>query len=242
MNLSISSKDRLIFALDVSDREEAEKYVRLLGDVVGCFKIGLELFIKEGPDVLKIVKNNSSASIFLDLKLHDIPATVSSALRSAATHGVRFVTIHGSDGKSILRTASEVKGSGLEVLAVTVLTSVSESDLLKLGYKENLSLNQLVLDRAGLAEKSGCAGIVCSGKEVAMIKHTYGVGFKAIVPGIRPVWGEVKKDDQSRIVTPKSAISNGADFIVVGRPIRDAREPAVAAAKIVDEIDSALAI
>ena len=240
MNLSISSKDRLIFALDVSGREEAEKYVRLLGDAVGCFKIGLELFIKEGPDVLKIVKNNSSASIFLDLKLHDIPATVSSALRSAATHGVRFITVHGSDGESILRTASEVKGSGLEVLAVTVLTSVSESDLLKLGYKENLSLNQLVLDRAGLAEKSGCAGIVCSGKEVAMIKRTYGVGFKAIVPGIRPEWSEVKKDDQSRIVTPKSAISNGADFIVVGRPIRDAREPAVAAAKVVDEIESAL--
>ena len=214
MNLSTSSKDRLIFALDVPDREEAEKYVHLLSDAVGCFKIGLELFIKEGPDVLKIVKDNSSASIFLDLKLHDIPATVSSALRSAAQHGVRFITIHGSDGESILRTASEVKGSGLEVLAVTVLTSVSESDLLKLGYKENLSLNQLVLNRAGLAEKSGCAGVVCSGEEISVIKHKYGVGFKAIVPGIRPAWGEVKRDDQSRIVTPKNAISNGADFIV----------------------------
>ena len=242
MNLSISSKDRLIFALDVPDRKEAEKYVRLLRDEVGCFKIGLGLFIKEGPDVLRIVQENSSASIFLDLKLHDIPATVRSALRSAATHGIRFITIHGSDGESILRTASEVKGSGLEVLAVTVLTSVSESDLWKLGYKENLNLNQLVLDRAGLAEKSGCAGVVCSGEEVALIKHTYGVGFKAVVPGIRPVWGEVKGDDQNRIVTPKNAISNGADFIVVGRPIRDAREPAVAAAKIVDEIKSALVV
>ena len=240
MNLSLSSKDRLIFALDVPDREGAEKYVRLLGDAVGCFKIGLELFIKEGPDVLKIVKENSSASIFLDLKLHDIPATVSSALRSAARHEVRFITIHGSDGASILRTASEFKGSGLEVLAVTVLTSISESDLLKLGYKENLSLNQLVLDRASLAEKSGCAGVVCSGREVAVIKHTYGVGFKAVVAGIRPSWGEVKGDDQNRIVTPKNAISNGADFIVVGRPIRNAREPAVAAAKIVDEIESTL--
>ena len=240
MDLSISSKDRLIFALDVPDRQEAKKYVSLLVGTVGCFKIGLELFIKEGPDILKIVKENSSASIFLDLKLHDIPVTVSSALQSAAAHGVRFITVHGSDGESILRTAREVKGSGLEVLAVTVLTSISESDLLRLGYKESFSLNQLVLDRAGLAEKSGCAGIVCSGKEVAMIKRTYGVGFKAIVPGIRPVWGEVKKDDQSRIVTPKSAISNGADFIVVGRPIRDAKEPAVAAAKIIDEIESAL--
>lgn len=240
MNLSKSAKDRLIFALDVPDREEAEKYVRLLGDAVGCFKIGLELFIKEGPDVLKMVKENSSASIFLDLKLHDIPATVRSALRSAATHGVRFITIHGSDGESILQTAAEVKGSGLEVLAVTVLTSVSESELAELGYKENLSLNQLVLDRASMAEKSGCAGVVCSGGEVAAIKKICGADFKVVVPGIRPVWGEVKSDDQSRIVTPKDAISNGADLIVVGRPIRDASEPAVAAGKIVDEIESAL--
>ena len=236
----MSSKDRLIFALDVPDRQEAKKYVRLLEGSVGCFKIGLELFIKEGPDILKAVKDNSAASIFLDLKLHDIPATVSSALRSAAQHGVRFITIHGSDGESILRTASEVKDSELEVLAVTVLTSISESDFLKLGYKDNLSLNQLVLDRAGLAKKAGCAGVVCSGEEIYGIKKKYGVGFKAIVPGIRPAWGEVNKDDQSRIITPKKAICNGADFIVVGRPIRDAREPAVAAAKIVDEIESAL--
>ena len=241
MSLSISSKDRLIFALDVSDREEAEKYVRLLGDTVGCFKIGLELFIKEGPDILKIVKENSSASIFLDLKLHDIPVTVSSALQSAVAHGVQFITVHGSDGESILRTAHEVKGSGLEVLAVTVLTSISESDLLRLGYKESFSLNQLVLDRADLAEKSGCAGVVCSGEEVTIIKDKCGADFKVVVPGIRPLWGEVKGDDQSRIVTPKDAISNGADLIVVGRPIRDAKDPAVAAGKIVDEIESALA-
>jgi len=240
VNQLISAKDRLIFALDVPDRNEAERYVHLLGNVVGCFKIGLELFIKEGPDILKMVKENSSASIFLDLKLHDIPATVRSALRSAATHGVRFITIHGSDGESILQTASEVKGSGLEVLAVTVLTSVSESQLSGLGYKENLSLNQLVLERALCAEKSGCAGVICSGAEVAAIKNTCGAGFKAVVPGIRPAWGEVKADDQSRIVTPKDAITNGADLIVVGRPIRDASEPAVAAGKIVDEIQSAI--
>ena len=240
MNLSISPKNRLIFALDVPNREEAEKYVRLLGDAVGCFKIGLELFIKEGPDVLKIVKGNSSASIFLDLKLHDIPTTVRSALKSAAAHGVRFITIHGSSGKSILQTATEVKDLGLEVLAVTVLTSVSESELRDLGYKENLNLSQLVLDRANVAEKSGCAGVVCSGEEVALIKHSCSADFKVVVPGIRPVWAEVRKDDQSRIVTPKDAIYNGADLIVVGRPIRDAKEPDVAARKIVDEIKSAL--
>ena len=202
MNLSISAKDRLIFALDVPNRKLAEKYVRLLGGSVGCFKIGLELFIKEGPDILKVVKENSSACIFLDLKLHDIPATVSSALQVAATHGVRFVTIHASDGESILRTASDVKGSGLEVLAVTVLTSISEADFLKLGYQENLRLNQLVLDRARMAEKSGCNGVICSGGEVATVKGACGTRFKVIVPGIRPKWTEVKKDYQSRIFTP----------------------------------------
>jgi len=239
VNLSILSNNRLIFALDVPNRKEAEKYVCLLGETVGWFKIGLELFIKEGPDVLEIVKQNSSASIFLDLKLHDIPATVSAALRSAAAHDVKLITVHGSDGKSILKTASEAKDLGLEVLAVTVLTSVSESELGDLGYKASLSLKQLVLDRASLAEESGCAGVVCSGEEVALIKKSCGKNFKAVVPGIRPVWADIKKDDQSRIVTPKAAISKGADLIVVGRPIRDAEEPGLAAQKIVEEIESA---
>jgi orotidine-5'-phosphate decarboxylase len=242
VNLSIPAKNRLIFALDVPNRKEAESYVHLLGDMVGCFKVGLELFIKEGPDVLKIVKQNSSASIFLDLKLHDIPATVRSALRSAATHGVRFITVHGSDGGSALKAAAEVKGLGLEVLAVTVLTSVSESQLGGLGYKEGLSLRQLVLDRANTAKESGCAGVVCAGEEVALIKKECSNDFKAVVPGIRPAWAEIEKDDQSRIVTPKEAISNGADFIVVGRPIRDAKDPGEAALKIVKEIESALTV
>ena len=240
MNLSILAKDRLVFALDVPNRQEAEKYVRLLNNSVSCFKIGLELFIKGGPDVLKIVKENSAASIFLDLKLYDIPATVGSALRSAAAHGVRFITIHGSGGKSTLQTAAEVKGLGLEVLVVTVLTSVSELELESLGYKKSLSLNQLVLDRASEAKKFGCAGVVCSGKEVASVKRVCGSDFKVVVPGIRPIWATVKQDDQSRIITPKEAISNGADLIVVGRPIRDAKEPEIAAKKIVDEIESAL--
>jgi len=240
VNLPTSAKDRLIFALDVSNRNEAEKYVRLLSDEVGCFKIGLELFIKEGPDIIKIVKENCSASIFLDLKLYDIPATVRSALVSAATHGVRFITIHASGGQSILQTAAEVKSLALEVLAVTVLTSFSESELEDQGYKKNLSLGELVLNRASEAEKFGCAGVVCSGEEAVSIKRKCSPDFKIVVPGIRPVWAEVRKDDQSRIITPKGAIVNGADLIVVGRPIRDAKEPNVAARKIVDEIESAI--
>ncbi|MCH8156781.1 MAG: orotidine-5'-phosphate decarboxylase, partial [Nitrospinae bacterium] len=217
-----------------------ERYVRLLGDMVGCFKVGLELFIKEGPDILQMVRDNSSASIFLDLKLHDIPATVRAALRSASTHGVRFITVHGGDGESILKTAAEVREAGIQVLAITVLTSLPESELPRLGYREGLTLNQLVLDRAGMAQKAGCAGVVCSGEEVAAIKKNCGLDFKAVVPGIRPSWSKVKADDQSRVVTPEEAIARGADLIVVGRPVRDAKDPAEAARKIVDEIASAL--
>ncbi len=238
VNLSVPAKDRLVFALDVSGRKKAEEYVRLLGDTVGCFKVGLELFVKEGPDILKVVRDNSSASIFLDLKLHDIPATVNAALRAASTYEVRFITVHAGDGESILKTAAEVSETGIQVLAVTVLTSLSESELSRLGYRDGLSLNQLVLDRAGMAQKSGCAGVVCSGEEVADIKKSYGPNFKAVVPGIRPSWGAVKADDQSRIVTPKDAISRGADLIVVGRPIRDTNDPAGAARKIIEEIES----
>ena len=125
----MTPQDRLIFALDVPGKKEAERYVKMLEGVVGCFKVGLELFIGEGPDVVKMIQDHSSASIFLDLKLHDIPTTVRGALRSAEKLGVRYITIHSTEGETILETADEVKGSGLEVLAVTVLTSTSATSL-----------------------------------------------------------------------------------------------------------------
>jgi orotidine-5'-phosphate decarboxylase len=234
------ARKRLIFALDVPDRKEAEKYVKLLEGSVGCFKVGLELFVKEGPQILKVVKDNSSADIFLDLKLHDIPATVRKALQSAFAHKVRFITVHSCEGLTMMKTAEDLISSGMEVLAVTVLTSLSEEELPSLGFKPGLTLHQLALDRAALAEKAGCAGVVCSGKEVAGIKEHCGTGFKVIVPGIRPSWSEVGKDDQSRITTSGQAIERGADMIVVGRPIRDAQDPKKAAARIVEEISEAL--
>jgi len=226
----------LIFALDVPGKKEAKHYAKVLEGVVGCFKIGLELFISEGPDIVKMIQDQSAANIFLDLKLHDIPATVRGALRSAKKLGVRYITIHSTEGEEILETAQEVKGSGLEVLAVTVLTSTSASSLVSLGIREDINAAALVLDRATRAQNSGCAGVVCSVEEAKLVKSKCGGDFKIVVPGIRPEWARVSGDDQNRIATPSQAIEDGADMIVVGRPIRDANDPREAAQKIIEEI------
>ena len=232
----MNSQDRLVFALDVPDGKEAKRYVTMLEGVVGCFKVGLELFIREGPDVVKMIQDNSAANIFLDLKLHDIPATVRRALRSASKMGIKYITIHSTEGEEILETAQEVKGSGLEVLAVTLLTSTSTSSLAKLWMSENIDTAALVLDRATRAQKSGCAGVVCSGEEAKVIKLKCAEGFKIVVPGIRPEWARVLGDDQNRIATPAQAIKDGADMIVVGRPIRDSEDPRAAAQRIIEEV------
>jgi len=232
----MSPKNRLIFALDVPGKKEAKHYAKVLEGVVGCFKVGLELFISEGPDIVKMIQDQSAANIFLDLKLHDIPATVRGALRSAKKLGVRYITIHSTEGEEILETAQEVKGSGLEVLAVTVLTSTSASSLASLGIREDINAAALVLDRAIRAQNSGCAGVVCSGEEAKLVKSKCGGDFKIVVPGIRPEWAHVLGDDQNRIATPSQAIEDGADMIVVGRPIRDANDPREAAQKIIEEI------
>lgn len=232
----MSPQNRLIFALDVPGKKEAKHYAKVLEGVVGCFKVGLELFISEGPDIVKMIQDQSAANIFLDLKLHDIPATVRGALRSAKKLGVRYITIHSTEGEEILETAQEVKGSGLEVLAVTVLTSTSASSLASLGIREDINAAALVLDRAIRAQNSGCAGVVCSGEEAKLVKSKCGGDFKIVVPGIRPEWARVSGDDQNRIATPSQAIEDGADMIVVGRPIRDANDPREAAQKIIEEI------
>ena len=226
----------MIFALDVPGKKEAKHYAKVLEGVVGCFKVGLELFISEGPDIVKMIQDQSAANIFLDLKLHDIPATVRGALRSAKKLGVRYITIHSIEGEEILETAQEVKGSGLEVLAITVLTSTSASSLASLGIREDINAAALVLDRATRAQNSGCAGVVCSGEEAKLVKSKCGGDFKIVVPGIRPEWARVSGDDQNRIATPSQAIEDGADMIVVGRPIRDANDPREAAQKIIEEI------
>ena len=234
-------KSRLIFALDVPSLDEAVSFVQKLDGSVGMFKVGLELFIKEGPAVLSAIKNHSDAEIFLDLKLHDIPATVERAVRSAADHNVRFLTVHCSGGEAMLKAAVQGAGdSGLQILGVTVLTSLGPDDHREdLGYRKDLTLKDLVVIRAGMAEKSGCAGVVCSGEELTRI-HDHLANIMTVVPGIRPANNTVRNDDQKRAMTPKQAIQSGADYLVVGRPIRDASDPKAAAQRIVQEISEAL--
>lgn len=237
-----TAKDRIIFALDVSTIKEAEGLVRLLKDHVGMFKIGLQLFVGEGPKVIDAVLSQSSQTkIFLDMKFHDIPETVRGALNSASMHGVEFVTVHCDEGKGLLRTAVESTGHRTNILGVTVLTSLSKDDLVDIGIGPELrDPIKLVLLRARIAKTAGCYGIVCSGEEVKAVKEEFGDSLVVVTPGIRVAGDEMKNDDQKRIVTPYQAIYDGADYIVVGRPIRMSPDPAGAADAIAKEIEQAL--
>lgn len=235
-------KERLVFPLDVSSYDEAMRYVDLLREHVGLFKVGLELFISQGPDILRSISDAGAPGIFLDLKLHDIPATVSRAFLAACRYRPAFVTIHADEGEGALKAAAGIRPSGTKILAITVLTSLNKERLPLLGYDPRFQndLTELVLLRAGIARKAGCHGIVCSGHEVARVKQEFGNDLIIVAPGIRPPWIKVEHDDQQRIVTPARAVREGADYIVVGRPIRDAADPAEAAERIVEDIASAL--
>ncbi|MFQ5716045.1 MAG: orotidine-5'-phosphate decarboxylase [Nitrospinales bacterium] len=234
------ARERIVFALDVPSLHEALRYVRMLEGWVGCFKVGLELFASEGPRVLRAIEENSSAEIFLDLKLHDIPATVRGTIRAVSKYRVRYLTVHCEHDRQLAEACAGLEG-GPRILAVTVLTSIGERDLRPMGFQNGLTLQQLVLDRAEMAKRAGCFGVVCSGHEVAAVKKTCGPDFAAVVPGIRPRWNRISGDDQARAMTPEEAISLGADLIVVGRPIRAAADPEGAAKKVVEEVQAALA-
>ena len=236
----LSPKDRIVFPLDLSSLSEALRFVALLKDQVGVFKIGLELFVNEGPSSVIAVKEKAPrSSIFLDLKLHDIPETVKGAMRSAVGLGVDFITVHTNDGGDLLKAAVDEGGGKTKVLGVTVLTSLSLEALKEAGidplYKR---AEDLVLHRARLARASGCAGVVCSGLEARAVREEFGEDFLIVTPGVRGK-GDAA-GDQSRVVTPYDAIINGADYIVVGRPIRTAPDPAAASVRIAEEIERAL--
>jgi len=234
--------DYLIFPLDVPTYDEALRYVDLLNEHVGIFKIGLELFVNLGPKIITAVRERSDAGIFLDLKFYDIPATVKSAFLAASSHGVKYTTVHCDAGPGLLRTVVENNPSGTKILAVTVLTSMDSEALRALGYRDAYAndITALVMLRARMAKDAGCSGVICSGLEVDRVKTELGKDFIAITPGIRPDWSLNEKDDQRRIITPAQAIQRGADHIVVGRPIRTAAQPEEAAKKVVDEIERAL--
>ena len=180
-------------------------------------------------------------NIFLDLKLHDIPATVGRAMARSADLGVAFATVHVGETRRMLKAAVEGSGGKVGILGVTVLTSVTAKDLASAGYRQALidDLPQLVLQRAQQAYEAGCAGVVCSGLEARQIKAGLGKDFLAVTPGIRPAWTLTAKEDQQRITTPARAIATGADYLVIGRPIRDAEDPRQAAIRIAQEIEAA---
>ena len=237
-----NGRDYIIFPLDVASMARARHYVELLADHVGMFKVGLELFVRSGPDLVRFIRDRSDAGIFLDLKLHDIPETVGRAMARIADLGVDLTTVH--CGESARMLASAVKGADgrVGVLGVTVLTSVGREDIRSAGFRTEFvtDLSSLVMKRAAMAQAAGCKGVVCSGLEVSTIKKQFGPGFLAVTPGIRPVSGLSGPDDQQRVTTPAQAVQNGSDFLVIGRPIRDAADPCQAAAAIAGEIRGVL--
>lgn len=228
----IPARERLIFALDVPSLEEAGNLVSALGDSVQFYKLGLEVFLSGHYFELMADLKGRGKKVFADLKLFDIPATVAAAVRQLSKHEVDFCTVHGNDG--MLRAAAEAKG-GMKVLAVTALTSLDQGDLDDLGFR--CDVKALVLSRARRALEAGCDGVVSSGLEVPELRREVNHSLVAVCPGIRPVSND---DDQQRVVTPARAIRNGADYLVVGRPIRDASDPADAAEAIQSEIAVAL--
>jgi len=237
-----NAKDYIIFPLDVATFDEAKRHVELLADHVGLFKVGLELFIRSGPEMVRFINSAGSAGVFLDLKLHDIPATVSRAMEGIADLDVYFATVHCGESPKMLEAAVAGSGGAVRILGVTVLTSVSAEDIETAGYRSEFypDLSGLVLKRARMAQKAGCAGVVCSGLEAMVIKKQIGTDFITVTPGIRPSWVAGKKDDQQRITTPAQAIKNGSDYLVIGRPIRDAADPREAAGRVAEEIEETL--
>jgi orotidine-5'-phosphate decarboxylase len=234
-------KERIIFPLDVDSTAAAREYAELLADEVGLFKIGLELFVEAGPAVVKSVMAAGAVRVFLDLKLHDIPATVRRAMMRIAHLGVAFATVHCGESRRMLAAAVAGSGGRVGVLGVTVLTSVDAKDLRSAGFPDGLADDpaELVVRRAEMAKAAGCAGVVCSGLEAAVLKRKLGADFLTVTPGIRPSWSVARGEDQKRVTTPREAVLNGSDYLVVGRPIRDADDPRAAARRIAAEIEAA---
>ena len=226
-NKNIASKDRLIFAMDVPDCGRARELVTELGDAVTFYKIGLELMMSGGYFDLLAWLLAKDKKVFCDLKFFDIPATVGSAVRQLKDRGASFVTVHGN--QSIMEAAAQNKGDSLKVLGVTVLTSLDRGDLDDLGFA--CDVTDLVISRARRALEAGCDGVISSGLEVPKLREHIGQKLLVVTPGIRPVDNK-PAGDQKRVVTVETAFANGADHIVVGRPIRDAADPRAAARAI----------
>jgi len=233
-----STPTELIVALDVASAEAAQQALDTLPAVLRTVKVGLELFISEGPRVLELV-HASGRRCFLDLKLHDIPNTVAQAVRAASRHNVFMLTVHAHGGATMLKAATaaaaEAGPQRPRVVAVTTLTSLTQSDLKQIGVERALATHTVALGH--LAIECGCDGLVCSPLELAAMRKALGEAPLLVTPGVRPRGSAV--GDQKRVATPADAVRAGASFLVVGRPILDASDPAAATHSILDEMRSA---
>jgi orotidine-5'-phosphate decarboxylase len=231
-------RQNLIVALDVSSAAAAQKIVAAVGVSALTYKVGMQLYTAEGPSIVRELVD-SGRRVFLDLKYHDIPNTVAAAVREAAGLGVSMLTIHAAGGGKMIHAAVEATRSvnpALMVLGVTVLTSMDEQDLEKVGVGGHVS--DQVLRLAGLALTSGCQGVVASALEASELRAELGKHFLIVTPGVRPAGKD--RGDQSRVVTPTQAIAAGATYIVVGRPITDAANPGAEARAILEQMSLAV--
>ena len=231
------NRDRLIVALDVTSATQARQIVQSIGESASTYKIGKQLFTAEGPQIVRDLVA-SGRKVFLDLKFHDIPNTVAAAVAEASKLGVSMLTVHASGGSKMLKAAAEAAAQSPAkpmVLAVTVLTSLSDDDLVELGCAGPVAAQ--VLRLGSLARAAGCGGLVASALEARELRRELGNDFAIVTPGVRPTG--TSAGDQARVLTPKEAIAAGATYLVVGRPILESANPAQAAAAIVSEIGEA---
>jgi orotidine-5'-phosphate decarboxylase len=237
------ASERLIFALDVDELTEAQRWVRELRGHVGVFKVGKQLFTRCGPEVVTMIRNEGG-EVFLDLKYHDIPNTVAMAGIEACRLGVKMFNVHALGGREMMNETARKAGESCRtagipaplLLAVTILTSSTDATLREIGIERPVA--EMVPRLARLAQEAGCGGVVASPLEVGQIRAACGPEFKIVTPGVRPAFAS--SDDQKRIMTPGEAISAGADYLVIGRPISAAPQPLSAAQMILDEIAAAL--
>ena len=231
MFTSPAVKNPIIAALDVPDAEEAIKLAEAIAPAVGAFKIGKELFVSAGPDIVKRVRD-TGASVFLDLKFHDIPNTVAKAVASAVRLDVQMLTVHTCGGTAMLKAAVKAAGDGPLVLGVTVLTSMDKNDLAEVGVQKSPA--DQVLHLAQLATQAGLKGLVCSPKEIAPLREVLPPEVQLVTPGIRPAGTD--SGDQKRVMTPAMAMNAGSSWLVIGRPIYAAENPRQAAENILSSL------
>ncbi len=230
--------DRVIVALDADSLKEAESWVKTFGKHIKYFKVGSPLFTACGQEAVKMV-HSAGCKVFLDLKFHDIPSTVAKSVESASKLGIWMLNVHASGGKKMMEAAKnslkDVEKSKRPILiAVTVLTSLNQEELSAIGFSRDL--NSQVEHFAKSAKESGLDGVVASAHELKVIKKTCGKDFTVVTPGIRPAWASA--DDQSRMVTPLEAFKDGADYIVIGRPLTKHRDPREACEKLLQELST----